>query len=277
MVFQDYALFPHLTVEANVAFGLRGENRSETARRVRELLERVGLSRYSSSYPHALSGGERQRVALARALAPRPRVLLMDEPFSSLDPGLRERVRRDTLNVLRDTNTTTIIVTHDATEAVRLADRIALLRGGRLLQCGSPEELYTRPTTAFAAHFLGDVNELAGTCRNGRVETALGSFAAPQLPEQTPARVCIRPQHLRMAGAPTAIKGRVLASEFLGEIERVLVNVDHLRTPVSVRLLGRTQLAPGDTVHLAVDPSDVVVVPDDGSSMDSAMRSEALR
>jgi iron(III) transport system ATP-binding protein len=269
MVFQDYALFPHLTVEANVAFGLRSEQRAGTARRVHELLERVGLSRYARSYPHVLSGGERQRVALARALAPRPRVLLMDEPFSSLDAGLRERVRRETLDLVRDTHTTTIIVTHDATEAVRTADRIALLRSGRLLQCATPEELYTRPTTAFAAHFLGDVNELAGTCRNGRVDTALGSFAAPQLPEQAPVRVCIRPQHVRVAGAPTPIRGRVRASEFLGEIERVLVDVDDLRTPLSVRQMGPTSLVPGDTVHLDVDPGHVVVVPDDGSPMDA--------
>jgi iron(III) transport system ATP-binding protein len=132
MVFQDYALFPHLTVAANVAFGLRGLPRRQADEVVRTLLERVHLSRYAASYPHTLSGGERQRVALARALAPTPRVLLMDEPFSSLDADLRERVRRDTVDLLRDLHTTTIVVTHDLKEAVQMTDRVAVLRAGRL-------------------------------------------------------------------------------------------------------------------------------------------------
>ena len=133
MVFQDYALFPHLTVAENIAFGLRGRPRAPVASAVRGLLERVPLSRYTSSYPHTLSGGERQRVALARALAPAPRVLLMDEPFSSLDGELRERVRQDTMALLRELHTTTIVVTHDAAEAAQISDRVAVLRAGRLI------------------------------------------------------------------------------------------------------------------------------------------------
>ena len=275
MVFQDYALFPHLTVADNVAFGLRNASRRDAAQRAGWLLDRVGLSRYASSYPHMLSGGERQRVALARALAPEPRVLLMDEPFSSLDRGLRDRVRRETLALLRETGTTTIIVTHDPAEAVLAADRIALLRAGRLLQCGSPEELYTKPASAFVAQFLGDVNEFPGTCRNGRVHTAFGSFLAPQIPEQAAARVCIRPEHLRVSREPAPIRGRVVSSEFLGETERVLVDVADMPSPISVRTLGRLRLVPGDMVHLDVDSSQVIVLPDEGIAPASGIHPEA--
>jgi iron(III) transport system ATP-binding protein len=267
MVFQDYALFPHLTVAANVAFGLNGSNRRDTARTVDELLERVRLARYAASYPHMLSGGERQRVALARALAPKPRVLLMDEPFSSLDRELRDRVRRDTTDLLRDLGTTTIVVTHDPGEAIAMADRIALLRDGRLLQYGSSEDLYRRPTTAFTARFFGDVNELTGLCRDGGIDTPLGSFAAPHLPDRTAARVCIRPHHVRVAGNPTNVRATVLTSEFLGEAERVVVEVGDLRHPVALRLVDGTRLAPGDIIHLDVDTPSAVVVSDDEHSV----------
>ena len=265
MVFQDYALFPHLTVAANVAFGLRHLSRAEVDRTVGALLDRVGLALHADRYPHMLSGGERQRVALARALAPSPLVLLMDEPFSSLDDRLRDRVRRDTIGLLRDTRTTTIIVTHDPDEAVSVGDRIALLRRGRLLQCGSPEDLYAHPTSTFAAQFFGDVNELSGTCRRGRVETALGSFAAPHLAEHAAARVCIRPEHLRVAAGATGIPARVLASQFRGEIDRVTLDVAGLPAPVSLRVFGRAGLVAGSSVNLEVESSSVVVVPDDES------------
>jgi iron(III) transport system ATP-binding protein len=263
MVFQDYALFPHLTVAANVAFGLKGRARSDVGRTVAALLERLGLTRYASSYPHMLSGGERQRVALARALAPEPRVLLMDEPFSSLDDRLRDRVRQETLAVLRETHTTTIVVTHDPGEAMRIGDRIALLRAGRLLQVGSADDLYSRPATAFAARFLSDVNELVGTCRNGRVSTALGTFSAPHAPDRSAVRVCIRPQHLRLAIGSEGIRARVIAAEFLGESERLTLDVAGMESPLLLRVPGRAQLSPGDVVFLDVSTSDIVVVPDD--------------
>lgn len=263
MVFQDYALFPHLTVAANVAFGLRSRSRADVGRTVGTLLDRVGLTHCADRYPHMLSGGERQRVALARALAPNPRVLLMDEPFSSLDDRLRDRVRQETVGLLRDTRTTTIIVTHDPNEAVSVGDRIALLRRGRLLQCGSAEDLYARPTTVFAARFFGDVNELTGTCRGRRVDTPLGSFAAPHLPEHAVAHVCIRPEHLRIVRSPTGIPAEVLTSEFLGEIDRLTLRVAGLAEPVSLRMFGRARLVPGTPVHLEVESSSVIVVPDD--------------
>jgi iron(III) transport system ATP-binding protein len=263
MVFQDYALFPHLTVADNVAFGLAGRRRADIDRTVSELLERVGLSRYAGSYPHALSGGERQRVALARALAPKPRLLLMDEPFSSLDRQLRSRVCRDTISVLRDLGTTAIVVTHDPAEAIAIADRIALLRAGRLQQYGSAQSLYQRPATAFTARFFGDVNELTGLCFDGGIATPFGCFAAPHLPERSAARVCIRPHDLRVSGRTTDVRGRVLTSEFLGGVERVVVEIGEPGQPVSLHVSPGAPFAPGDTIHLDVDRSRVVVVADD--------------
>lgn len=263
MVFQDYALFPHLTVAENVAFGLARRRGPEAARRVAALLERVGLTRYASSYPHMLSGGERQRVALARALAPGPRVLLMDEPFSSLDARLRARVRRETRALLRDTGTTTIIVTHDPAEAVALGDRIALLRAGRLEQCATPGELYARPATAFAARFFSDLNEFTGTCRAGRIETRAGTFDACGLADGACARVCVRPQHVRLASGPTPLAGRVVSSEFLGEVDRVVVDLGDERGTVSMRVFGRAGLEPGDAVFLEIDARHAAIVPDD--------------
>lgn len=262
LVFQDYALFPHLTVSANVAFGARGRPAAVAA-----LLARLGLERLAGSYPHMLSGGERQRVALARALVPEPRVLLMDEPFSSLDSRLRDDVRRHTLELLREQGTTTIIVTHDPDEALRIADRIALLEAGRLVQIGTPEAVYGAPQTLFAARFFGDVAALPGVCRDGRCETALGGFAAPGLASGTQAVACIRSEHLAIAATPTAIAGRVVGVEFCGDTDRLLLAVDGLDNPVSLsvprepgaaRESGR--LMAGATVHIEIRDHEVPVV-----------------
>lgn len=263
MVFQDYALFPHLTVAENVAFGLRDRNRTGIAAAVGRLLERLGLSRYASSYPHMLSGGERQRVALARALAPQPRVLLMDEPFSGLDGQLRDRIRHETLEVLRETGITTIVVTHDPSEAMRMADRLTLLRSGRVVQHGSVDDVYRHPASAFAARFLSEVNEVAGRSWSGRVDTPLGTFAAPHLPDDVAVRVCIRPQHVRAAVGPTGIPATVVSCECLGDTDRTTLAVAGLDAPVSLRTFGRAAWAPGHTIFLDVDASGVVVVPDD--------------
>lgn len=261
MVFQDFALFPHLTVAQNVAFGLGRLGRGEVSRRVAALLSRVDLARYADSYPHTLSGGERQRVALARALAPEPRILLMDEPFSSLDGRLREQVRRRTIDLLRELGTTTVVVTHDADEALRIADRIALLNEGAVVQVGTPQELYFRPASMFAARFFSDVNELPATVRDGRLETPLGVFNVPAMPASLAARVCIRPEHVRIAAGPTAVAGRVLRSEFRGEAEHVVVTVDGVATPLRLRTSGRGDLLPGDAVHLEIREDRLLVMP----------------
>jgi len=260
MVFQDYALFPHLTVAANVAFGIGHDRRT-----VAHLLDQLELQELAGSYPHQLSGGESQRVALARAMAPRPRILLMDEPFSSLDSRLRDDVRRHMLDFVRESQTTTVIVTHDPDEAMRIGDRIALLDAGRLVQFGPPEELYFRPSTLPAARFFSEVIALPGTCREGCIETPLGRFRTPSFGAGTQAIACIRPQHLLIASRPTCIKARVLSSEFCGESRRVLVKIEGLETPVALNtsLLnanGNGIIKPGITIHLEIDADKVPVI-----------------
>jgi iron(III) transport system ATP-binding protein len=185
LMFQDYALFPHMTILANVMFGLTSLDRTAAESAARAALGRVGLDAFADDYPHSLSGGEQQRVALARAIVPRPSVLLMDEPFSGLDRRLRDSVRDETLAVLRETRATAVIVTHDPEEAMRMADRIALMRQGRLVQVGTSETLYSQPVDLFAARFFSELNELEGTATGGAVVTPLGVFDAVGYPDGT--------------------------------------------------------------------------------------------
>lgn len=231
LVFQDYALFPHLNVIDNVRFGLNRLSAAERDARAMAALEQVGMTSFARSFPHALSGGQQQRVALARAMAPRPSVLLLDEPFSGLDTRLRETVRDETLHVLKRSGAATMIVTHDPEEAMFLADRIALLRDGQLVQVGSPTSLYTKPVDAFAASFFGEVNQLNGHVHNSRVDTPVGCLTVPHLPEGAAVDVLIRPEALRLT----------MAAE--GEV----VGVPNLARVEASRLLGRTSL-----VHLCV-------------------------
>ncbi len=196
LMFQDFALFPHMTNVENVAYGLKSLNRRAALAEARNALRRVGLSEYSESYPWALSGGEQQRVALARAIVPRPRVILMDEPFSGLDQRLREDVRRGTLEILQETRASALIVTHDPLEAMELADRILLMRQGRLVQQGTPRELYHDPIDADAARFFSHFNEIEASVVNGRVATPFGPMSSRLLAEGASAVVMIRPQGL---------------------------------------------------------------------------------
>ncbi len=184
MVFQDFALFPHMTVAQNVGFGIAGLARAERRHRVQELLDLVGLSAMAGRWPHQLSGGQQQRVALARALAPRPRLLLLDEPFSSLDVDLRERLAHEVRAILRQTQTTALFVTHDQLEAFALGDHIGVMRQGRLHQWAAPYELYHRPATRFVAEFIGHgvfTAAQAGLDSAGRAQlrTALGDWPLP--------------------------------------------------------------------------------------------------
>lgn len=177
MVFQDYALFPHLSVMENVLFGLRYLDAEARNRRAKQTLERMGMATLVDRYPHMLSGGQQQRIALARALATRPRVMLMDEPFSGLDATLRHRVREETRSLLKEEKTTSLIVTHDPDEAAQLADRIILLRGGKVEQIGTPDALFFHPATAFAASFFGHASQFSASWQAGQLVTAFGSWA----------------------------------------------------------------------------------------------------
>ncbi|MEM9582474.1 MAG: ABC transporter ATP-binding protein [Pseudomonadota bacterium] len=197
LMFQNFALFPHLNVAQNVAFGLPGKS-SETRDRVTHLLDRVGMARFADSHPHQLSGGEQQRVALARALAPRPKIMLMDEPFSGLDNRLRDGIRDETLSVLKEEGTAVLLVTHEPDEAMRMADEIALMRGGKIIQQGSPYNLYNAPVDKAAAAFFSDINVLEGVSHRALTETPFGKFLTPGLRDGQKVEIIIRPQHLRI-------------------------------------------------------------------------------
>jgi len=268
-VFQDYALFPHLTVEENVAFGLRLVPRGQRKWRIMDALARVGLEAFASSWPHMLSGGQQQRVALARALAPRPAVLLLDEAFASLDARLREQVRDDTLHVLQEAGIATLIVTHDAEEAMFMADRIALMNAGRIEQLGPPSALYLAPMSQFVATFLGEVNRLPGTIRDGLAETPIGPVK-PREPapaaEGGAVEVLLRPEGLRLLPADSNLgtSAEVEACRLLGATTLVHLAVAdgqggllhlHARLPPGV------WLSRGDRVTVAMDPERAFVFP----------------
>ena len=238
LMFQDFALFPHLTVAENVAFGLSG-GYHRNARTVDRLLERVGLTGFGPRYPHNLSGGEQQRVALARALAPKPRIILMDEPFSGLDDRLRDDIRDETLAILEGEDTAVLLVTHDPAEAMRMASKIALMRQGRVVQTGAPFHLFTKPVDREAAAFFSDVNVIKGTVRGAQVETPFGAFLAPGHPDGTNVEIVIRPQHLKLDfdrngsgprptesdGVPA--RGHVTRARFVGNESLVEMQMDH--------------------------------------------------
>ena len=229
LIFQDFALFPHLDAARNVAFGLRGSGPGK-AERARALLDRVGLGRHAAKYPHQLSGGEQQRVALARALAPKPRILLMDEPFSGSDNRLRDGIRDETLAILKEEGTAVMLVTHEPEEAMRMADTIALMRAGRIVQRGAPYEIYHAPVDREAARFFSDINTAPGVVRDRRAETALGPFDAPHLPEGTPVEVVIRPEYLGLdPDRPEAPgpRGRVERARFMGARSLVELEMEH--------------------------------------------------
>jgi iron(III) transport system ATP-binding protein len=269
LMFQDFALFPHLTILDNVGFGLRALSKTEARVEAQAALERVGLGQYAREYPHILSGGEQQRVALARAIAPRPGVLLMDEPFSGLDSRLRETMREDTLAIVHETRATCIVVTHDAEEAMRMGDIVALMRKGRIVQTGTAPELYRAPGTLFAARTFSDLNEMRTRIENGRAETPLGTFEAQGLTDGTEAIVCVRQGGVRLTalgeGAARsqrqATPGRVLDTRFLGDVGLVEVAVAGLDTPVLARVREADVPAQGTEVRVGVDKGAVLVFP----------------
>ncbi len=216
MVFQEYALFPHLRVQDNIAFGLHHLSRSERASRVQEMLRLTGLEGFERRYPHELSGGQQQRVALARALVQNPVVLLLDEPFSNLDPDMAGRMRQELHDLLRRTKTTTVLVTHDHDEAFAMADRIAVLNQGRLEQFDTPEMMYHMPATPFVADFVGQADFIPGTVSQGMVHTELGEFPDTiECTDGTNVVVMIRPDDIHLVPAEGA-RSRVLSRQFHG-------------------------------------------------------------
>ena len=249
---QEGALFPHLDVAGNIAFGLARARRSEAAAVARHWLEIVGLDGMAGARPHELSGGQQQRVALARALAAEPRVVLLDEPFAALDAALRGRVREDIATILRAAGTTAVLVTHDQAEALSLADSVALLIDGTIAQHGTPAELYSRPANLAAARFVGATVELAGEARDGVVRTALGGHPA-RLPVADGAVVVVlRPEQLRVLPDDTGTPAEVTACRFYGAETSVHVVVGDTG-PMVVRVPGEIELEPGKPVSVGVD------------------------
>ena len=238
LMFQDFALFPHLNVMRNVAFGLSG-SKEKVRLRVFDMLKRVGMTDMANQYPHQLSGGEQQRIALARALAPSPQVLLMDEPFSGLDNRLRDEVRDSTLALLKDEGTAVLLVTHEPEEAMRMADQIALMRDGQIIQVGAPYNIYNAPIDRGAAEFFSDINVIRGEVKGSLTKTPFGEFLTPGYKDQTKLDIVIRPQHLKIdfdrAGRGpnptledgTPARGMVVRARFMGQNSLVEFAMDY--------------------------------------------------
>ena len=266
LLFQDFALFPHMTVLQNVAFGLKALDPGTRRERSLEVLGQVGMLGHAHRYPHELSGGEQQRIALARARAPPPRVMMLDEPFSNLDVSLRSQLRDLVLHVIKRTTASSVIVTHDPEEAMFMGDRIAVMRDGRILQQGTPEELYDRPLNAFVAELFSDVNRIRGVVRNGRVETPLGDLAANGFADGTEVEALVRPDSLLIGPVEDGgASGTVLAARMLGESSLVHLGVargaDAEDLHLHVRIPSRSRPREGNTVGISLDADRVFVFP----------------
>ncbi|MBM3520002.1 MAG: ABC transporter ATP-binding protein [Alphaproteobacteria bacterium] len=259
---QDYALFPHLSVEENISFGIQKRPAAEVADRTSRIMSQFKIDHLQHKYPHMLSGGEQQRVALARALAPQPPILLMDEPFSNLDRRLAESIRQETLSILRELGTTTVLVTHDPEEALGASDRIIFMREGRVLQVGTPYELYYHPATCYTAEYFSAFNKLSGVYRGGMLVTDVGTFpSAFDVPEDSTVTVYLRPQSIAVSkdgdGLPAEIVERTFRGD--GELLKVRLKLSSLELVVQIPFL-----LPPDTrrVGLVIPSVGALAFPD---------------
>jgi putative spermidine/putrescine transport system ATP-binding protein len=258
MVFQAYSLFPHLTAAENVQFGLRLRRRSASSTRAGDMLDLVGIGSQAGRYPHQLSGGQQQRVALARALAIQPQVLLLDEPLSALDAKVRVQLRDEIKRIQTEVGTTTLFVTHDQEEALAVADRVGVMRAGRLEQLGVPSEVYLRPATAFVADFVGLSNRLPGTV-SGDTITVLGTTLPLVAPSTaSSATALVRPESIDVVPDESGA-GRVLSASFLGPTSRVTVEVARTLLVAQVSSDRLAALTPGAAVRVELRPVPVAV------------------
>ena len=258
MVFQDYALFPHMSVAENVAYGL--PKSAERNARVAEVLELTRLGGMGDRDVHQLSGGEQQRVALARALAPEPRLILLDEPFSNLDQSLRARVRGEVREILKRAGATAIMVTHDQEEALSIADRVAFMWGGRVEQVGTPDQIYTAPVTVHAAEFIGDANILRVPVEDGVVHLPFGDFPAPEGARHV--AVVIRPEEIQVL--PGGAYGHVVSREYYGHDQVLHVRLEESGFDLRVRVAPHERLGGAGPIAVGLRTTPLVLAADAG-------------
>ncbi|MCM2472376.1 ABC transporter ATP-binding protein [Rhizobium sp. CG5] len=261
LMFQSYALFPHMTVAKNLAYGLEMDRlpKAEIARRVEEIMAVTDLGPFAGRKPEQLSGGQKQRVALARALVKRPKVLLLDEPLGALDKKLRERMQLELKRLQHEVGITFIIVTHDQEEALVMADRMAILKDGRLLQCGSPEEVYEAPADRFVANFIGVMNFIDGVVGQDGIFSASGLSLSVKTDIRGPATLAVRPENIAVATSGEGIPGTIVDMAYHG-LDRVLhVRIAASETPLQVRVPANAAVphTVGDAFHLSIDPDRI--------------------
>ncbi|AZN68535.1 ABC transporter ATP-binding protein [Acinetobacter haemolyticus] len=257
LVFQDYALFPHLSVLENVMFGLRKFPKQQRQTIAEQALKHVSMHHHLHSYPYTLSGGEQQRVALARALAPKPQVLLMDEPFSNLDHRLRDHIRQSTIEILKKTATTTVIVTHDPEEALQIADQIILMHQGKIIQIGTPKQLYLQPKTLFAARYFSALNEISAQIENDQLHTIFGAIPKPQHLKQTEQAIqcCFRPHqiHIFKEAAENRLPAKIISSSFMGHTQQLRLQIENENNILLAQVDYQQNFSTAEQVYIHVD------------------------
>ena len=256
LVFQDYALFPHLSVLDNVIFGLKKFPKAQREAIAKQALAHVSMLHHQDSYPYTLSGGEQQRVALARALAPEPQVLLMDEPFSNLDHRLRDQIRQNTIQLLKQTATTTVIVTHDPEEALQIADQIILMHQGQVIQIGSPKQLYLQPKTLFAARYFSSLNEIPTHIQHQEIHTVFGKIDLPEHANPQDSIVCcFRPHQLHVSQTPSenALPASIVSSSFMGHAQQLRLKLRDHDLTLLAQVNHLQDIQPSEQVYVSVD------------------------
>lgn len=263
LMFQDFALFPHLTILQNVMFGLQDVPHADGEQMALATLERVGLGQYAKDFPHILSGGEQQRVALARAIAPRPSILLMDEPFSGLDPQLREKMREETLSILHEIKATSMIVTHQGEEAMRMGDRIVMMRDGVVEQFGTSRQIYDKPASLFVARIFSEINEIKCIAKDGEIDSLFGRFptdAADGDKVVLGVRYWIANVHLTKPLEEHSAEGRIVDRKFLGDAALLEIAVEGLDTPLKIRMREGEAPSVGTDVFVDIDRDKVILL-----------------
>jgi len=261
MVFQDYALFPHYTVAENIAFGLSKKKFPDKAQRISEVLEMVGLKSFANRYPQNLSGGQQQRVALARALAPKPGVILLDEPFSNLDAVLKDQVREEVRNIIKKANATALFVTHDMRDALSSADRIAILKDGRIQQVGTPRILYEQPRNLYVANFFGKINAMNATATSGSYKLKSGTIKSDKIHKNGELLIAIRPENIDISLKPTenSFKAKVVLAQYFGDHQQVHADIG-AEAHIVIHAHEKILFHKGDTIYLTFNTDKIHVL-----------------